>query len=361
MLTSAPAPNAGQISTSLPSPTPSAPLAPSSPWKLSNFRTALIILAVMSFMAIVATIFVLETQSQRRANDSGLRKSRSDKRPRQLDVPDDERVSPIAPLDMETVKYLPADVDAVAGLHMTALLQDKEARQFLQREIPLLKGSVEKKLLKRLEELTGIPAEGIDHLAIGARLSDQSLTMALRTRTSYDADKVIKNLRAEIDTKGKQHTIYRFRQELLPTHSRGLVNCLDERILLLTWEGKKDDIRGEKADEVALRPELLALLKERLKPIGPVWMAATLDPKVSQGLNLMLGVGGIPEAQRKLLTRVRSFVLWLTLEQPVTVRAVLQASETSAAMEIGQYLNERTGATFAGQKEWVTLQYRARE
>src|SRR5262245_17961574 len=53
--------------------------------QLTNGHLALIILGVMAVMAAAGTVLALMTQKYRRENDTGLKQSRSGKRPRQLD------------------------------------------------------------------------------------------------------------------------------------------------------------------------------------------------------------------------------------------------------------------------------------
>src|SRR5262249_15010874 len=161
-------------------------------------------------------------------------------------------------------------------------------------------------------------------------LADTGLMLAVRTRWDYDADRVIARLGAKELPGSRKEKIYRFRQELLPTHGQGLVHCLGARTLLLTWEGSKEDVNPKRGEERKPRAELESRLRQRVKPAGPIWVAGAFDPKQVQAVGLLLGLARIPEADRKLLQRLRSFAFWVTLEEKLTVRAVVQGADASA-------------------------------
>jgi hypothetical protein len=333
--------------------------------RLSNRSVALLVVLVMGVMAAIGTTFALMTQKQRRANDHGLKQSRSGKRPRQEDLEKEPAVSPRAPLDLDALSLLPPDLDVLAGVHVALVLQEPEGRRLFQRDVPGLKGSIESRLLKRLKELTGLAAEDIDHLVVGARIKEfpPSLVLAVKTLADYEPAKLVKRLRAEPHSQARGAKVYHFRQELLPTQSSGLLNCLDERTLLLAWEGKLADVLPEKRkDEPTPHPELAALLKERVRPAGPIWLAGQLEAEHSQALSVLLGLGGVPEADRALLRGVRSFAFWMTLDKKVTIHAVIKAADEKVRTGIetslrGKFENKST-VIFVADKEWLTLQYR---
>jgi hypothetical protein len=310
----------------------------------------------MGFMAAVAAVFALMTQQDRRDNDTGLKQQRSLKRPRQKDLPEELHIPPMAPLDMEAVKLLPSDADVLAGVHVAAALQNGDADELLKRDVPALGGSIEQKLLNRLDELTGLHRDQLDQVAVALRLRDQSVTVAVRTRSGYNEAHVLKRLKAEGET------VYHFRKEISPLHTRGLLKFADRKSLLLAWGVEAKEFGKS---EGALRPELVSLLKERIKPHGPVWIAGTIDAPAAQGLSVLLALAKAPEAERNLLAGLRSFALWLTFDGKPAVHGVASSSNENAGMAAEQYLRNRLGnregVKLFRDREWVMLQVRWRE
>jgi hypothetical protein len=342
------------------------PVAPPLQRRFSNLTLALIVLGGMAVMAAAGWIFALATKDERRANDYGLKRQRSLKRPRQRDLPDDIRIDPMPPLEMSALKLLPADVDVLAGVHVSSVLQTAEGERLLQREVPGLGGSVEKKVLNRLGEITGLEPEQFDHIVLGARVRDVTVTVAAKTRIGYDAARIIKNLHAEVLKKNGEQTIYKFRQELLTREGNGLLRFeKDGRSLVLAWGVDADEFAKERSDDGMPRPELVSLLRERVKPVGPVWLAGHVEPKYAQALSLMLSASKVPETERSLVSDLRSFAVWLVLEQPITVRGVARSTDENTAEKTLKYLTERLGegkgVKLFREKEWVLMQYRAEE
>ncbi len=339
---------------------------PPTPRRFSNWTLMIFILGVMGMMAGAATILALATKDQRRANDSGLKQQRTWKRPRQKDLPDDVRIEPLPPLEMSALKLLPADVDVLAGVHVASVLQVAEGERLLQREVPGLGGSVESKVLNRLGEMTGLEPEQLDHVVLGARVRDVTLTVAVRTRMKYDSARILKHLRAVVLKQVGDQTIYKFRQEMLSREANGLLRFeKDERSLVLSWGVNADEFAKPRTDDGLPRAELVSLLRERVKPPGPVWLAGHVEPKYAQTLSAGLAMAKVPESERKLLGDIRSFAVWLMLEEPITIRGVARSTDENTAETTLKYLNQRLGegkgVKLFREKEWVLMQYRPEE
>jgi hypothetical protein len=324
-----------------------------------NIQVAAMVLGVMTVMAGIGLTYALMTVKDRRANDSGLKESISHKRPRQLDVPDLPPVEAVRPYNLAALRLLPGDMDVLLGIHMAEIQQNAEGKRLLNREIPGLKGSIESRVLKRMRELTGLDASDLDHLVVGGRLRDTSIIVAIRTLGPVDRDEILRRLGAHARPQAGVAKLYEFRQELLPTHSTGMIHFLDAQTMLIGWEARATDLEPGQAREP--RPEILALLKDRMSPSGPVWMAGHLDKWVP-ALGLLLGSRGISDQEQKTLAELRTFGVWLTLDQRVTVYAALHFGKEQAAVEaknlLGARLEDRPGVKIFGEKDWLTLQYR---
>ncbi len=264
---------------------------------------------------------------------------------------------------MDALKCLPGDMDALAGVHVAAVLQDSEGRGLLDRDVPALGGSVGSQL-KRLGEVTGIDCEDVDHLVLGGRLDGQTLMLAVRMRDDLDREKIIKHLGASARGRGSDAT-WTFSKELLPWSKGGAFTFADDRTIVFTSDKDGTGLaRARKADSEPA-PEIAALLREQMKPAGPVWLAGHVDAKYAPVLEALLALGKVPEVERKVLAGVRSFALWLTLEQKATLRGAVKASDAAAAEGVETYLRgrfgNRDGVTLIREKELVLLQSRAAE
>jgi hypothetical protein len=278
-------------------------------------------------------------------------------------VEEGQRVSPIAPLDLDALSLLPNNLDVLAGVHVALLRQAPDGKRLLTREIGWLKGSVGTQLLKRLEEVTGIASKDVDHVVVGMRVKEfpPAIVIAVKTRSDIEPADLVKRLRAELHPKGRADKVYHFRRELLPTHGEGLLHFEDDRTFLLAWEGKLSDVLPSKRkDEEKPKAELADLLRERVKPAGPVWVAGSIDEKYEPILKALLMRVDEPEA--KAVLGLRTFAFWLTLEEKLTIRGVTRSADEKAREAVEGYLRStlgnKTDVTLIPEKEWLTLQYR---
>jgi hypothetical protein len=342
---------------------PSAPPVRSARW--SNRGIALSVLGVMVLMATVATTFALLTQEKRREHDKGLPGSLTHKRPLQPEVEEGQRVSPIAPLDLDALHLLPNDLDVLTGVHVALLRQEPDGKRLLTREMAGLKGSVDTVLLKRLEAVTGIAIKNLDHVVVGIRLKEipPAIVIAVKTRTDIEPADLVKRLRAELHPKGVAEKVYHFRRELLATHGEGLLHFEDDRTFLLAWEGKVSDVLSSKRKgEETPKAELADLLRERMKPAGPVWVVGSIDEKYGPTLSGLLALARVAEAERNALLGLRSFAFWLTLEKKLTIRGMTRSADEKSREAVEGYLRGTLGnkpdVTLIPEKDWLTLQYR---
>ena len=201
---------------------------------------------------------------------------------------------------------------------------------------------------------------------VGARLSDASLIVGLKTRRRYVPERVVKKLQAVPHPEARDQRIYRFRGAISPLHAEGLLNCVDDETLILAWASDVKAVRPPSGGKP--REELATLLGERVKMGGPVWLAASLSEKQMQSLDLLqkLGVlGGVGEEDLKPWKGVRAGALWLTLQGKVTVQAVSRAADVSKREALEAWLKAKLGdkkdVKLVPDGEWVALQYRPGE
>jgi hypothetical protein len=327
----------------------------------SNAAVAGVVLGVMGFMAAAGLTLALLTQQKRREHDRRLPRPQAQKRPRQQDVATPP--PPRTPLDLDALHYLPPDSDLVLGADVAALRADKGVQKLLQADLAGL-GSVEGRLLGRVRQLTGLDPKDLDHVAVGARLggSEQGrVVVVLRTRKEYDADKIVKNLEARPHPRDREH-LFMFRRELLPTHTDGLLTFPDDRTVALGWWAQPADIPMKRREgAVRLPGALLTLLTGPHKPRGPLWAVGHNDGW-DRPLSLLLAFARVPEEQRKLVVKVRSFSAGVELLGSPVVRADLHFADEDSTRNAEQLLRERfkgqKGFKAEGGEGWLLLQYR---
>jgi hypothetical protein len=214
--------------------------------------------------------------------------------------------------------------------------------------------------------MTGILVEEVDHVVVGARLSDASIIVGLKTRRRYVPERVVKKLQAVPHPEAHDERIYRFRGAITPLHAEGLLNCLDDETLILAWAPDVKAVRPSTGGKP--REELATLLEKRVKEGGPLWLAGSLSEKQVQSLDLLQKVGvlgSLGEDDLKPWKGVRAGALWLTLEGKVTVQAVARAADVGKREALEAWLKGKLGdkkdVKLVPDGEWLALQYRPGE
>jgi hypothetical protein len=320
----------------------------------------------MGVMAAAGLALALWTKPQRRANDSGLKESRLShkRRPqRESDVTPPDKV---APLELGALGYLPADSDVILGAHVAEALREAGGRQGLEKTLPIL-GNV-KERLERIETLTGLRLEDVDHIVAGARVNSSEgqprILVVVRTRSAIDTGAVLAALKAKKHPAARGRSLYMFQQELLPFYSRGLVSFPNEKTVVLGWEVNKlaDMPTRVRPGNEKLPAEITELLAGRGRPQGPVWLTGHCD-NWPRALTLVLFLSRADQQQRDVLARLRTFSAWLELaaDKP-TLRAVIRCADGAGAEVVEKYVRDRLaenkGVKVAHKDEWLDLQYR---
>jgi hypothetical protein len=347
--------------------TPPAPVAPPvRQLARSNLQVALGVLGLMGVMASAGLALALLTKAERRANDSGLKRSRLSHKRRQQREADITLPDKVAPLELDALRWLPADSDVIVAAHVAEALREAGGRQRLEKTFPLL-GSVGGHL-ERIEALTGLHLEDIDHIVAGARVNSSQglprIVVVVRTRSAYDARAVRAALKAREHPSARGRSLYMFQQELLPSHTQGLVSFPNKQTLVLGWAvNKLSDLptRVRQGDE-KLPGEITELLAGRGRPQGPVWIAGHSD-NWPRALALLLALTRADQRQHDVLGKLRTFSAWLELaEGRTTLRAVVRCADGAGAEVVEKYLRDRLadskGVQVTRKDEWLDIQYR---
>jgi hypothetical protein len=278
-------------------------------------------------------------------------------------------VRPVAPAELEALRYLPGDTDLIAGVHVGELLESPESEKLLDLALPRLGSKLDLGkvggVLARVEQLTGLRREVFDHVVLGAKLSEKEfgrVQLVVRTRKDYDNRRVLVALKATShqSIEGRAHRIYRFHQELAPTLSEGLLSFPDTRTIVLGWGVTQlSDMPGEPHRGIDHLPAAITtILKERIQPRGQVWIAGHTAAWPKLGLALL---AQLSEPDQQLLSKLKTFAVWFDLTGKGSVHAVLRCADAASAEAAEKNLADRLRKerlTIFHKDEWVTLQYR---
>lgn len=263
----------------------------------------------------------------------------------------DRPAATVPPAAVPVLKYLPRDSQIVVAVQPQQVVQyaartGRPADQlFAQLGLP-------KSLLDKLSA-AGFPPEALDHLAIGANVTDLAslgVTFVVSVRTPIDEDRLRRDLKATVNPDRRD----RWKAELggVPVH----VTRADDRTLLFAW--KEADLGGAKAPSAGfadLRPGVKESV-EKLSVSSFAWVATdSTDWAKVKGVEAVAGLTGQKDLPKRL-DGVRAAAAGLSFEPGVTlgvrVRTVGGEKAKELAAMMGERFREAKGeATAAG--EWA--------
>jgi hypothetical protein len=325
-----------------------------------NRTTAVFVLANMALVAAAGLALALRTQPERRAHDAGLPRGRRPSRA-QPEPPLQGVHAPaeaVAPDRLAALGYLAPDTSVVAGIHVAGLLADDTGKRLLND--PIKVGSSEFRL-GGLEGWTGLRPDEIDHVVLGVKADDAlppRLNVVVRTRLPYDAAKAIAALKARRAGGGKKE-LYRFEG---PGGVPLVLWCADERTLVVgLLANHLEAVPLRPRDDLgALVPELRPILRERMRPAGPVWAAGHARDWANTAAAPLLE--RLSKDDRARVRSVQTFGVWLQPGREVTVNAVCRCADATAARALDQYVQSRWGKAAnlkaVADEDWLTVQLR---
>jgi hypothetical protein len=334
-----------------------------SPPPVRNPRTnrvvAGVILGAMALMAAAGLSFALLTRTDRRDHDTGLPR-RAKRSPIPILPGGEGPVGPLAPAKWDGLRYLPPGVSVLLGVRVTELREDPEGRELLDEPIQLGKAEIR---LDRIEGWVGVPLSDIDHLILGVHAQDAlppRLTLVARTRSAYDAGRVREALGARPARSADPRALYEFEPKGLALPC--VLWCPDPHTLVVGLEDDRpapDPLPPYRGLD-HLPSELRTVLRERLGPVAPVWLAGT-SPDWSDVPALAL-VGQLKNWDFSPLKKVRTFGLGIRFGEDLTVSAAVRCRDGEAASKLQGYFRGGRAASpaleTAVEGEWLTVQYR---
>jgi hypothetical protein len=350
--------------TTEPAPLPPPVTQPGNPAR-ANRLVAAGVLAVMAVMAAVGLTYALLTVDVRRAHDKSLpRQSRKFFERFRKSNPEPSE-STIAPNRLESLGYLPAGTNVVAGVHVEELRRSPSGKEWLARGFKI--GNFELNL-DAIKKRLGLSADEIDHVVLGAQLQAAEdadfpppTYLIIRTRQPYDAEKVKTALGAKRPREvrvqpGDKRLLYPVKVQPLP-----LELWLAGENTLILGLSKMEQLPARPSEEAQLSAEVREVLEQRIGPGAPLWLAGHSSNWEKTLLPTLLGVWkDVPVVSR--LAQVRTFAVWLQPDKEPKLLGAFRCADESNARQI-----EKEELASRGQKnpeafkfsrdgEWLSIQ-----
>jgi hypothetical protein len=330
----------------------------------ANRLVAGVVLGVMALMAATGLTYALMTVKVRREHDTSLppRQRKPFQRFRKETTP--EPAEAVAPDRLAGLGYLPPRTALVAGLHVPELLASPAGRKWSEEGFKI--GRFDLKLAS-VEEWLGVALDNIDHVVAGMDLGDgeelvlKPPTVVIRTRRSYDLDKVKAALAAKRAREG-------------PAASGGKRSVFDVKVqgvALQLWPADETTlVLSSRLADVPAQPgeggenlddEVRSVLHQRVAAGAPLWLAGHSPNWDKTLLPLLLGARkDVPVVNR--LKDVKTFALWLQPDRPARLFGAFRCLNEESAKQIEtEDLRERAksnpeGFKFSRDKDWLTMQ-----
>ncbi|HYT94256.1 MAG TPA: hypothetical protein VEL76_36405 [Gemmataceae bacterium] len=334
----------------------------------SNQATGLFIVGNMVLVALLVLPYALLTVDFRRSRDP------RGKEPEPESPAKDRAKTPpggYAAAELPALGWLPADNNIVIGIHLADLRRDKAGEAFLKDPSwePL------REALTRVEHLTGLKPETIDHIALGAQLLPGlpvplEFTAVVRTSEPYNP-KSFGAVLAE-----RKPMLHEGRLLYPLPFTGGGVWCADQRTLLVRVslgspfeQLKKTLPLTPRTGTEGLTAPLCEAIEKRLPRGTFVWMAGQSVP--AEMLAAVLPFADGTKSTPAPLKGVKTFAVGLAFQPDVALIGDLECADPKAAAALQTFLEGQKvegigapkvvrapgGANITGA--WVSFQLRA--
>jgi hypothetical protein len=240
------------------------------------------------------------------------------------------------PAELPGLGYLPPGTNVVVGIHVAEALAEPAGREFLTqfrvRSIDLGMSDVEK--------LTGVKLHDIDHLVLGMRVSDDfppQAVLVVRTRRPYPEAEVVANLQAGGETARGKKKLYRFAVEKLLL--RLVLWCPNPNTVVVAVQPEDLDRVSDNGDH--LPQAVRDLLKKRMGRGTLVWVAGDVETWTALERALAFPWIKLPRQELTLVTKLRTFGVWLQLDRGVALHQWLDCADDAGAGALENYFSRR--------------------
>ncbi len=331
------------------------------PPRRSNVRVLAVILGVMGCMAAVGLVYALMTQPDRRANDAGITR-----KARRAPQPEPEGPVPVvtAPDKLAALGYLPSDVGVVVGVHVADLMTAPAGRQLLQEPIQVGRTPL---MVAKWSEWMGLRLENVDHLVAGVKIDKGLLGLRLhavgRTREPIDPEQLRKQLDGQrVAEASKKKGIFQYAASWGKFSLPLTVYCPDNRtVVIAVLDPQMESVPATPvADLGQFREEIRTVLRERREPGSQFWVAGHVEDWDRTSLHALLQK--MAKEDRERLTQVRTFGVWVQLDDKAAVKASFHCQDAARARALDELFHAPQRAKLdlktAVDGPWVNLQLR---
>jgi hypothetical protein len=258
---------------------------------------------------------------------------------------EDVFVTPVArharPAELSALGYLPADVNLIIGVQVSALMETREGQEYLAGAQPDKSSN-----LLSIENWTGLELNDIDYVVAGLKIDNNllpSLILVIETRRPFDAAKVHEKLRAG---RWPDPEAVRF------PSSHTLILALNKKEL------EHVPAKAHVGIDHLAAP-LRATLQERIAIRSQVWAAGHAeDWKKTLALTYL---ATLPEENRKVLEKVQTFAVGVHVEKPATITGAFQCVDEPSAQALDEFLRrqhvpELSNVKSSQKETWVSIQ-----
>lgn len=329
-------------------------LRPQSEGRRLPFGYVLAAVAVVAMGGVGATVLAIQVSRQRAS------------RPEEPPPP---VVEAVAPAKLEGLRYLPADVDLIAGVHAAEVLQDPAGRKLLKDyRLDGPDGG-----FAIVEQWTGLPREEIDHLALGMNIKDNPfvphLVLVVRTVRPYDGEALRQKIKATpLPPDRGPKALYKVEAKEAP-FSPNLWFADEQTIAIGLLPGDLKKLPDKpREDATHLPAPLRAALETRLGPGMPLWAVG----KPEGWDKTFLWLKFVPDRNHplaRLLPLLQTFAAGVLIADVPTLAVHCECKNDAAAQtletelkavdwkKLGRGMDE---AVTTREGTWVTVQLKAR-
>jgi len=242
------------------------------------------------------------------------------------------------PADLPALGYLPFDTRIAAGIHVEDIRQSELGKKLLDGS----RWPIANLALERIRLWTDLPADAVDHIAIGVSIPQDELpglVLAVQTRRPYR-----ESLRNKFGSLSAEKLYERplFRFDLQPV-GKGCLWCADDRTFVIML--RLDGVQRAHLDRLPIKaiPELnqfsdilQRLVKQRLPQQPAAWAVGDLG-----GLSDTADLIKLTPLGSKLsdvLGNVQTFAIAAQVQKDVVVNAAIEGTDARAAYVVEAYL-----------------------
>jgi len=302
---------------------------------------ALVILSGMATMAVIGFAFAWFTTETRRQRDHAT----------EIAVSPPLEIVSVAPCKLTALGYLPAGTNAIAAIHIAELMDRNETASILQ----LMRADRVNFGINRLEQMTGLTLEELDHVVLGLKMEDDvfgRLFLIVQTRRPYEPTKVRAALNAGRPINLPNKTVYHITPGQVELG--GALWCAGARTLVFALQPKDLDLLPEEpAAGIDRFPMQIQKLLSTMEEGTQSWVTGSSTNW--DAVLFLLQWFGLSNGDRQTLMEVHAFRGRLRCDREILGQIEVVCNNEAGAEAVDGYLAGKgleTGRLQKMAEEW---------